>query len=132
MCAIICFKADAHQLDKLDQAPIHLAAFNDHYEVVALLSAHSCKNTIQNTAGKSPIVSCLEENKANYDSLEVLLEDGWDPNHTLQANQLKYNDQRRSALFFAVRSDDEDCADLLLQYGAKVDLDPVPGKGMKG
>ena len=60
------------------------------------------------------MISCLEEDNSNYDSLEILLNDGWDPNHTLQANQIRYKDGRKSALFFAVRNDDEDCVELLL------------------
>lgn len=80
---------------------------------------------IQNIAGRSPLVSCFEEDCSNYDSLEVLLNDHWDPNHLLQDNQIKYKDHRKSVLFFAVRNNDDDCVDLLLQFGAKVDQDPL-------
>ena len=55
----------------------------------------------------------------------VLLKDGWDPNFLLQKNQIKYKDKRRSILYFAAHNDDFDCVDLLLKYGAKVDLDPL-------
>ena len=61
-------------------------------------------------------MACFEEGNANYDSLEVLLADGWDPNHLLQENQLQYKDGRKSVLFFAVRNNDEDCVDLLLGF----------------
>ena len=43
----------------------------------------------------------------------------------LSSKQTFKKDKRKTALFFAVRNNDEDCAELLLQYGAKVDLDPL-------
>ena len=79
-----------------------------------MLSKKSSQRQIENSGGKSPLISCLEEDNVNWYSLEILLDDGWDPNHTLQENQIKYKDGRKTALFFAVRNNDFDCVDLLL------------------
>ena len=126
LCEILLeYKADPNLLNARNNAPIHLAAFGDHVECVALLSERTSKRKIQNFAGKSPLISCLEEDNCNYDSMEVLLKAGWDPNHCLSEKRLQYKDHRKTALFFAVINNDEDCAELLLQYGAKVDIDPL-------
>jgi len=112
-------------MDAKNHAAIHLAAFGDHTAVVSLLSDKTSKRKIHNFCGKSPLISCLEHDNSNYDSLEILLKEGWDPNHCLSDKRLQYKDKRKTALFFAVRNNDEDCVELLLQYGARVDLDPV-------
>ena len=126
LCEILLeYKADPNMLNARNNAPIHLAANGDHVECVALLSERTSKRKIQNFAGKSPLISCLEEDSCNYDSMEILLKNGWDPNHCLSEKRLKYKDHRKTALFFAVINNDTDCAELLLQYGAKVDVDPL-------
>ena len=91
MCELLLeYKADPNLMNAKDHAPIHLAAYGDHSEVVALLSERTSKRKIHNLCGKSPLISCLENDNCNYDSLEVLLKEGWDPNHCLGENRLKY------------------------------------------
>ena len=126
LCEILLdYKADPNLLNAKNHAPIHLAAFGDHVEVVKLLSERTSKRKIHNFAGKSPLISCLEQSNYNYDSLEVLLKEGWDPNHCLSEKRIQYKDHRKTALFFAAINDDVDSAELLLKYGAKVNLDPL-------
>ena len=67
------FQANPNILDKKGNAPIHVAAFEDYDDVVELLTSRTSKRQIQNICGRSPLVSCFEEDTANYDSLEVLL-----------------------------------------------------------
>ena len=101
MCELLLeYKADPNVMNAKDHAPIHLAAFGDHSEVVALLSERTSKRKIHNLCGKSPLISCLEHDNCNYDSLQVLLKEGWDPNHCLGENRLKYK-QRLVKLFFS-------------------------------
>lgn len=111
----------------MNYAPLHLAVFEDHYAVVALLSECSSKEIIQRTTAQNPLVSCFEKGNSNYDSLEILLTDGWDPNYisSSSAPQMHYKNQL-SVLSHALESNKSDCVDLLLQFGARFDLDQRP------
>ena len=80
------------------------------------------KRRIYKESGLSPVISCLEDRADNYYTMELLLEDGWDPNHCINDKQLMYKDGRKTALYFAVYNNDDDAVELLLQHGAKVDL----------
>ena len=81
------------------------------------------KRRIYKESGLSPLISCLEDANDNYYTMELLLEDGWDPNQCINNDvQLRYKDGRKTALYFAVLNNNEDAVELLLQYGAKVNL----------
>ena len=85
------------------------------------------------------MISCFEHDNCNYDSMCVLLKEGWDPNQLLGENNIQYKDKRRfifvkniifslknlrSVMYFATQANDEDCIDVLLEYGARVNEDP--------
>ena len=58
--------------------------------------------------------------------LEVLLNAGYDPNFMLHPRvRNKYDDERRSALYFAVSNNDVQSTRLLLEAEAMVNQDPV-------
>lgn len=58
--------------------------------------------------------------------IEILLKAGHDPNFMLHPKiRHSYDDERRSALFFAVSNNDLHCTRLLLEAGAMVNQDPV-------
>lgn len=63
---------------------------------------------------------------ASLSSPQVLLEAGYDPNYMLQPwVRRSYDDERKSALFFAVSNNDLTSARLLLEAGAMTNQDPV-------
>ncbi|CBY07918.1 unnamed protein product [Oikopleura dioica] len=127
MCEILLeHGANPNALDKRNRAPIHLAAMGDFIAIVGELTRVTNKRRIYKESGLSPIISCLEDASDNYYTMELLLEDGWDPNHCINNDvQLRYKDGRKTALYFAVLNNNEDAVELLLQYGAKVNLDPL-------
>ena len=53
-----------------DFITLNKACYEDHFEVVALLTEHTSKEKIHSESGRSPLVSCFEDGGANYDSLE--------------------------------------------------------------
>ncbi|KAG7250037.1 hypothetical protein CRUP_009729, partial [Coryphaenoides rupestris] len=75
-------------------------------------------------SGMSPLHSAAAGGHAAC--VELLLRAGHDPNMMLhQRVRRNYDDERRSALFFAVANNDLQCARLLLEAGAMVNQDPV-------
>lgn len=59
-------------------------------------------------------------------SNQVLLNAGYDPNYMLHPwVRRSYDDERKSALFFAVSNNDMPSAKLLLEAGAMTNQDPV-------
>lgn len=57
---------------------------------------------------------------------QALLDAGYDPNYMLQPwVRRSYDDERKSALFFAVSNNDATCTELLLEAGAMTNQDPV-------
>lgn len=58
--------------------------------------------------------------------VEMLLKAGYDPNFMLHPRvRCNYDDERKSALFFAVSNNDLQCTRLLLEAGAMVNQDPI-------
>ena len=58
--------------------------------------------------------------------VEMLLKAGYDPNFMLHPRvRRNYDDERKSALFFAVSNNDLQCTRLLLEAGAMVNQDPI-------
>lgn len=75
-------------------------------------------------SGMSPLHSAAAGGHAAC--VGLLLRTGHDPNAMLhQRLRRNYDDERRSALFFAVANNDLQCARLLLEAGAMVNQDPV-------
>lgn len=75
-------------------------------------------------SGMSPLHSAAAGGHAHC--VELLLKAGYDPNFMLHPRvRRNYDDERRSALFFAVSNNDLHCTRLLLEAGAMVNQDPV-------
>ncbi|XP_028814530.1 ankyrin repeat and SOCS box protein 15-like isoform X2 [Denticeps clupeoides] len=94
------------------QLPIHRAAYEGHYLRALRLS------------GQSPIHSAADGGHAQC--LELLVQKGFNVNALLAPHiSENYGDMRRSALYFAVSNGDVTCTEMLLNAGAKPDLDPL-------
>lgn len=66
-------------------------------------------------------------------SHQVLLDAGYDPNYMLHPwVRRSYDDERKSALFFAVSNNDVPSARLLLEAGAMANQDPVKCLQVRG
>lgn len=75
-------------------------------------------------SGMSPLHSAAAGGHAHC--VEMLLKAGFDPNFMLHPRvRRNYDDERRSALFFAVANNDLQCTRLLLEAGAMVNQDPI-------
>ncbi|KAM4562377.1 dynein axonemal heavy chain 12 isoform 2-T2 [Odontesthes bonariensis] len=103
--------------------PIHRVAYHGHrlgLEVlVPVTKLHAVKES-----GMSPLHSAAAGGHAHC--VEILLKAGYDPNFMLHPKvRNSYDDERRSALFFAVSNNDLQCTRLLLEAGAMVNQDPI-------
>lgn len=75
-------------------------------------------------SGMSPLHSAAAGGHAQC--VEILLKAGYDPNFMLHPRiRRNYDDDRKSALFFAVSNNDLQCTRLLLEAGALVNQDPI-------
>ncbi|KAL1247638.1 hypothetical protein QQF64_023014, partial [Cirrhinus molitorella] len=103
--------------------PIHRAAFEGHYLVLKILLSVTSKTALKES-GQSPIHSAADGGHAQC--LQLLIDRGFDVNVLLdQTISDNYSDMRRSALYFAVSNGDVTCTEMLLNAGAKPDLDPL-------
>uniref|UniRef100_A0A667WXS7 Ankyrin repeat and SOCS box containing 15 n=1 Tax=Myripristis murdjan TaxID=586833 RepID=A0A667WXS7_9TELE len=103
--------------------PIHKAAYAGHYDTVKLLIPLTSRRAIKE-AGQSPVHSAAEG--GHSDCLQLLLASSFDVNYRMSTrNAENYRDMRRSALYFAVSNGDASCTKILLDAGAKTDLDPL-------
>lgn len=69
---------------------------------------------------------CVLWTHEQLNSHQVLLDAGYDPNYMLHPwVRRNYDDERRSALFFAVSNNDIPSARLLLEGGAMANQDPI-------
>ncbi|XP_023275716.1 ankyrin repeat and SOCS box protein 15-like isoform X1 [Seriola lalandi dorsalis] len=103
--------------------PIHKAAYAGHYDALKMLIPLTDRKAIKE-AGQSPVHSAAEGGQSCC--LQLLLACGFDVNSCMNTrNSENYRDMRRSALYFAVSNGDEVCTKILLEAGAKTNLDPL-------
>lgn len=82
------------------------------------------KKEVIKESGMSPLHSAAAGGHSQC--LDLLLSSGFDPNFMLHPSvRRNYEDERRSALFFAVSNNDVQSARLLLEAGAMPNQDPV-------
>ncbi|XP_017350330.1 ankyrin repeat and SOCS box protein 15b isoform X3 [Ictalurus punctatus] len=105
------------------QLPIHRAAYEGHYLALKTLIPITTKRAIHQS-GMSPVHSAADGGHASC--LNLLIKKGFDVNSLLGDHiSNNYNDMRRTALYFAVCNGDVTCTEMLLEAGAKPDLDPL-------
>nr|XP_006122705.1 ankyrin repeat and SOCS box protein 15 isoform X1 [Pelodiscus sinensis] len=109
--------------NKAGQLPIHKAAYEGHYLSLKYLIPVTSKAAIQKS-GLSPIHSAADGQ--NVQCLELLIENDFDVN-TLLAEHISenYDDERKTALYFAVSNNDILCTEVLLKAGANPNKDPL-------
>uniref|UniRef100_A0A3Q3M2J4 Ankyrin repeat and SOCS box containing 14b n=1 Tax=Labrus bergylta TaxID=56723 RepID=A0A3Q3M2J4_9LABR len=103
--------------------PIHRVAYHGHILALDHLIPVTKLEAVKES-GMSPLHSAAAGGHAHC--VEMLLKAGYDPNFMLhQRVRHNYDDERRSALFFAVSNNDLQCTRLLLEAGAMVNQDPI-------
>ncbi|KAM8863640.1 ankyrin repeat and SOCS box protein 14 isoform 2-T2 [Spinachia spinachia] len=103
--------------------PLHRVAYHGHVLALEHLIPVTGLEAVRES-GMSPLHSAAAGGHAHC--LEALLKAGYDPNFMLHPRMRRdYEDERRSALFFAVSNNDLQCTRLLLEAGAMVNQDPV-------
>ncbi|KAH0514870.1 Ankyrin repeat and SOCS box protein 14 [Microtus ochrogaster] len=117
------YGADANIPKSSGHLPIHVAADKGHLLALKLLVPVTDIAAIKRS-GISP-VHCAAAG-AHPQCLEILIQAGFDVNFMLDQRVRKhYDDQRKSALYFAVSNGDLSSVKLLLNAGALPNQDPV-------
>ncbi|XP_051933020.1 dynein axonemal heavy chain 12-like isoform X2 [Hippocampus zosterae] len=117
------YGADANVAKQSGHLPIHRAAHRGHLQVLMLLIPVTSVEDIYNS-GMSPLHCAAAGGHAHC--IKALLDAGFDPNYMLHPCVRRgYDDERKSALFFAVSNNDVPSARLLLEAGAMTNQDPV-------
>ncbi|XP_063282954.1 ankyrin repeat and SOCS box protein 14 [Pelobates fuscus] len=117
------YGADANVPKHSGHLPIHRAAYRGHLLALKLLVPVTDYAAIKRS-GISPIHSAAAG--GHPQCLAFLLKSGFDVNFMLDQRVRKgYDDERKSALYFAVSNNDVTSAYLLLDAGALPNQDPV-------
>ncbi|XP_019123847.2 ankyrin repeat and SOCS box protein 14 isoform X4 [Larimichthys crocea] len=117
------YGADANVAKQTGHMPIHRVAHRGHLQALKLLIPVTSKEEV-NDSGMSPLHSAAAGGHAHC--LKALLDAGYDPNYMLQPwIRRNYDDERKSALFFAVLNNDVPSARMLLESGAMANQDPI-------
>ncbi|XP_053576828.1 ankyrin repeat and SOCS box protein 14 [Bombina bombina] len=117
------YGADANVPKHSGHLPIHRAAYRGHLLALKKLIPVTDHNAIKRS-GISPIHSAAAGGHSQC--LNLLLRSGFDVNFMLAQRVRKgYDDERKSALYFAVSNNDISSAHLLLEAGALPNQDPI-------
>ncbi|XP_010704624.1 ankyrin repeat and SOCS box protein 15 isoform X4 [Meleagris gallopavo] len=109
--------------NKAGLLPIHKAAYEGHYLVLKYLIPVTSQTAIQKS-GISPVHSAADGQ--NSQCLELLIESDFDVNTVLDDHiSNSYDDERKTALYFAVSNNDILCTEILLKAGANPNKDPL-------
>ncbi|XP_026209473.1 ankyrin repeat and SOCS box protein 2-like isoform X2 [Anabas testudineus] len=115
--------ADANKPTNSGLLPLHFAAQYGHHEIVSLLVSVTSRARLRHS-GISPLHLAAEHNR--HTVAAVLLKTGADVNATLaHSHTIQHADGRATALYFAVASGSTETAEVLLNAGASLTLDPV-------
>ncbi|XP_066529155.1 dynein axonemal heavy chain 12 [Hoplias malabaricus] len=115
--------ADANVPKHTGHLPIHRVAHRGHVKALSLLIPVTTWEAVEES-GMSPLHSAAAG--GHVQCLEMLLDADYDPNFMLYAwVRRNYDDQRKSALYFAVCNEDLQSTRLLLEAGAMPNQDPV-------
>ncbi|XP_073688279.1 dynein axonemal heavy chain 12 isoform X2 [Garra rufa] len=105
------------------ELPIHHAAYKGHYLVLRMLIPVTTRRALHLT-GQSPIHAAADGGHVRC--MELLVDRGFDVNALLDTHvSEKYGDMRKTPLYFTVSNGDVTGTQLLLNAGAKTDLDPL-------
>ncbi|XP_051957883.1 dynein axonemal heavy chain 12 [Xyrauchen texanus] len=115
--------ADANVPKHTGHLPIHRVAHRGHVKALALLIPITTWDAVDDS-GISPLHSAAASGQTQC--LEMLLNAGYDPNFMLHSwVRRNYDDNRQSALYFAVANDDVASTKVLLEAGAMPNQDPI-------
>ncbi|XP_036978093.1 ankyrin repeat and SOCS box protein 15-like isoform X3 [Acanthopagrus latus] len=105
------------------ELPIHRAAYEGHILALRTLIPITTKKAIR-LSGQDPIHSAADGGQV--ECLRLLIQRGFDVNVLLSTHiSENYGDLRRTPLFFAISNGDATCAKMLLEAGARTELDPL-------
>lgn len=117
------YGADADVPKLTGHMPIHRVAHRGHLQALKLLIPVTTMAEVKDS-GMSPLHSAAAGGHTHC--IKVLLDAGYDPNYMLHPwIRRSYDDERKSALFFAVSNNDLSSAKVLLEAGAMTNQDPV-------
>ncbi|CAK6957012.1 putative ankyrin repeat and SOCS box protein 2-like [Scomber scombrus] len=115
--------ADANKPTNSGLLPLHVAAQYGHHEIVSLLVSVTSRARIRHSR-ISPLHLAAEHNR--HTVAAVLLKTGADVNAKLaHSHSIQYADGRATALSFAIANGSTETAEVLLNAGASLSLDPV-------
>ncbi|XP_070759032.1 dynein axonemal heavy chain 12 isoform X1 [Enoplosus armatus] len=117
------YGADANAAKQTGHMPIHRVAHKGHLQALKLLIPVTSMGEV-NGSGMSPLHSAAAGGHTHC--IKALLDAGYDPNYMLHPwVRRSFDDERKSALFFAVSNNDVASVELLLEAGAMANQDPV-------
>nr|XP_019940320.1 PREDICTED: ankyrin repeat and SOCS box protein 2 isoform X1 [Paralichthys olivaceus] len=123
VAVLLSKNADANKPTNSGLLPLHIAAQYGHHEIVSLLVSVTSRARLRHSC-ISPLHLAAEHNR--HTVAAVLLKTGADVNATLApSHSTQYADGRATALYFAVANGSSKTAEVLLNAGASVSLDPV-------
>ncbi|XP_047195092.1 dynein axonemal heavy chain 12 [Hippoglossus stenolepis] len=117
------YGADANVAKHTGHMPIHRVAHRGHLQALKLLIPVTSVAEVKDS-GISPLHTASAGGHTHC--IKALLDAGYDPNFMLHPSVCRsYDDEGKSALFFAVCNNDMESAKLLLEAGAMTNQDPV-------
>nr|XP_019952510.1 PREDICTED: ankyrin repeat and SOCS box protein 14 [Paralichthys olivaceus] len=117
------YGADANVAKLTGHMPIHRVAHRGHLQALKILIPVTSLSKV-NDSGMSPLHAAAAGGHSHC--IKALLDAGYDPNDMLHPSvRRSYDDEGKSALFFAVCNNDVASARLLLEAGAMTNQDPV-------
>ncbi|XP_068436264.1 ankyrin repeat and SOCS box protein 2-like isoform X2 [Clinocottus analis] len=123
VAVLLTKNADANKPTNTGLLPLHLAAQFGHHEIVSLLVSVTSRARLRHSC-ISPLHLAAEHNR--HTVAAVLLKTGADVNATLaDSHSIQYADRRATALYFAIANGSTETAEVLLNAGANLSLDPV-------
>ncbi|GAA6213592.1 ankyrin repeat and SOCS box protein 2-like isoform X1 [Lates japonicus] len=123
VAVLLTKNADANKPTNSGLLPLHIAAQYGHHEIVSLLVSVTSRARLRHS-WISPLHLAAEHNR--HTVAAVLLRTGADVNATLaHSHSIQYADRRATALYFAVANGSTKTAEVLLNAGASLTLDPV-------